>query len=169
MSGGATGKVWLVFAGVFLAGAVAGGLIAPRLTGHLVERGRGPAQFAPRLLEHLDERLELTEGQRADICVHVESAWTELQDFRKASRDSMRSLDELIIAELNEKQKNEFAKMQEKQRKRWEGLGERSRGGDRHICGPDCEIHSGGRRKGPPPHSEDAPRDHSVPTAEEGK
>ncbi len=156
MNAGATGKVWLVFAGVFLAGAIAGGLIAPRLTGHLVERGRGPSQFAPRLLDHLNERLELTEAQNAQIKVHITAAWADLQEYRKSSRDEMRALDELIISELNEKQKNQFGKMQEKQRQRWQALGG-SRGGEGHICGPDCEIHAGGRRKGPPPHSEGSP------------
>jgi Spy/CpxP family protein refolding chaperone len=161
MSAGATGKVWLVFAGVFVAGAIAGGLIAPRLTGHLVERGRGPTQFAPRLLEHLDESLELTEAQRADIRVHVEATWANLHNYRTASRDEMRALEVLIISELNDMQKNQFAKMQEKQRKRWQSLGERGRGGDGHVCGPDCEIHPEGRRKGLP----SRPR----PFIEEGK
>lgn len=169
MNGGVTSKVWLVFAGVFLAGAVAGGLIAPRLTGYLVEKGREPSQFAPRLLEHLDEHLELTEAQRADIKVHVGATWADLQVYRKASRDSMRALDALIISELNETQKTQFAKMQEKQRKRWQGLGERTRGGDGHICGPDCEIHPGGRRKGPPPRPEDAPQNLLPPPVEQGK
>ena len=159
MSAGATGKVWLVFAGVFVAGAISGGLIAPRLTGHLVERGRGPTQFAPRLLEHLDESLELTEAQRADIRVHVEATWANLHNYRTASRDEMRALEVLIISELNDMQKNQFAKMQEKQRKRWQSLG--GRGGDGHVCGPDCEIHPEGRRKGLP----SRPR----PLIEEGK
>ncbi|MBT5902668.1 MAG: hypothetical protein HOH58_11245 [Opitutaceae bacterium] len=157
MSSGATGKVWLVFTGVFLAGAIAGGLIAPRLTGHLVERGRGPNQFAPRLLDHLTERLELTEAQQADIKIHVDATWANLQVQRKESRDQMRALDSLIIAELTDDQKNKFGKMQEKQRQRWQALGERVRGGDGHVCGPDCEIHPGGRRKGPPPPPEGEP------------
>lgn len=161
MSVGATGKVWLVFTGVFLAGAIAGGLIAPRLTGHLVERGRGPSQFAPRLLDHLSEHLELTEEQHASIKVHVEAAWNDLQVYRKASRDEMRELDKLIISELTADQKDRFTKIQEKQRQRWQGLGERPRGGEGHVCGPDCEIHPEGRRKGPPP----PPR----PLIEEGK
>ena len=84
MKPAAAWKIWLVFAGVFLAGGIAGGFISLRLADRIVERGRAQGQFAPRLLNHLTERLELTEVQHAEVRVMVEAAWQEMQAQRQA-------------------------------------------------------------------------------------
>lgn len=136
MSAGPSWKVWLVFAGVFLAGGVAGGFISLRVADRLVERGRGPNQFAPRLLKHLSDELALSETQRGDIKALVEAAWSELREQREVSRDTMRDLDRKIINVLNPEQQAMFAEMQEERRRRWQALGDRDRRGDGHRRGP---------------------------------
>ncbi len=121
-------KVWLVLIGVFVAGAVAGGFISLRVAARIVEQGRGPNQFAPRLLQHLSDRLELSDDQRRQVRVMVGEAWEELREQRQASRDTMRELDSRISTVLTAEQKEKYAELQERQRQRWQALEERRRG-----------------------------------------
>lgn len=151
-------KIWLVFAGVFAAGAVAGGFLSQRVVDRLVERGRASGQFAPKLVKHFTDKLELTEAQQAEVRVMVDAAWVDMQQQRQASRDTMQVLHEKIFTVLTEEQQLEFREWQERQRKRWQSQGDRR--GDGHVCGPDCETHPGGRRKGPPPHPDGPPPPH---------
>jgi len=114
-----------VLVGVFLAGAVAGGFVSLRVEDRIVERGRAPAQFAPRLLQHLSDRLELTDEQRVQVRLMVGEAWEELREQRQASRETMRWLDEQVISVLTAEQQELYAKIQERQRRRWQAMEER--------------------------------------------
>ncbi len=137
MSGAASWKVWVIFAGVFLAGGVTGGFVSLRVADRLVERGRSPGQFAPRMIEHLKGQLDLTEAQQSELRVMVEASWEELHQQRKASRETLQALSREIATILTDEQRQKFATMQEAQRKRWQQMA-----GERRGSGPP--------RNGPP-------------------
>ena len=113
-------KVWVIFAGVFVAGAVAGGFLSLRLADRMVKQGRESGQFAPKLVRHFTERFELTDTQQATVKVMVDTAWIEMQEQRRAARETMKTLDEQIFTVLNKEQQIEFNEWQERQSKRWE-------------------------------------------------
>ncbi len=155
MSAVSSWKIWLVFAGVFLAGGIAGGFIALRVEERIVERGRSPEQFVPRLVRHLSSELDFTDEQREQLKVMANEAWQELHEQRQASRDTMQELQQQIGEILTDSQREQYRKMRESQRQRWQKLaGDRRSEG--HVCGPDCEIHPR-RGKGMPPRPEGAP------------
>lgn len=157
MSSVASWKIWAVFAGVFLAGGIAGGFIALRVEDRIVERGRSPEQFVPRLVKHLSGQLDLTDEQREQLKVMADEAWQELHQQRQASRETMQQLQQQIGEILTDSQREEYRIMRETQRKRWQKLaGDRERRGEGHVCGPDCELHPRGGM-GPPPRPEGAP------------
>ena len=154
-------KVWVIFAGVFVAGAVAGGFLSLRLADRMVKQGRESGQFAPKLVRHFTERFELTDTQQATVKVMVDTAWIEMQEQRRASRETMQTLHEQIFTVLNKEQQIEFNEWQERQSKRWESQ-HSDRRGDGSRRGPH------GERKGPqPPHPHGPPP--PLPPAEEGK
>jgi uncharacterized membrane protein len=137
-------KIWLVFAGVFLAGAIAGGFVSVRIVDRIVERGRAPGEFAPRLVNHLSERLELSTMQTEEIRGLVESAWQDLHRQRRASRETMQTLSQEISTVLTAEQRLEYAKIQENQRQRWQKMAGERRGPGLRRGGPSEE-------EGPPP------------------
>lgn len=136
-------KVWVIFAGVFVAGAVAGGFLSLRVADGLVKQGRESGQFAPKLVAHFTERFDLTDTQQGEVRVMVDAAWVEMQEQRRASRETMQTLHEQIFTLLSQEQQIEFNEWQERQRKRWLSQGDRRGDGSRR--GPD------GDGKGPPP------------------
>jgi Spy/CpxP family protein refolding chaperone len=149
-------KVWVIFAGVFVAGAVAGGFLSLRVADRLVKHGRESGQFAPKLVRHFTEMFELTDTQQGQVQIMVDGAWVEMQEQRRASRETMQTLHEQIFTVLSKEQQIGFSEWQERQRKRWQSQGDRRGDGSRR--GPDADG------KGPPPHPEDPP-----PPPEEGK
>lgn len=148
-------KVWLVFTGVFLAGGVTGGFVALRIADRIVEKGRASGQFAPRLLNHLTERLELSAAQRAELKVMVDAAWSQLRVQRRASRDTMQALDRQIVSILTPEQQVVYAELQASHRQRWQSeSGDRR--GDPSRRGPPEGGPPRPDGRGPPPES-DAP------------
>lgn len=89
-------RVIFAFVGIFIAGAVSGLLLAPRVFNHVAERrgpatGRAPAavqQLGPQLFRRLTERLNLTEEQREKI-KPIEVRTTE--DLRRLRRETQHS------------------------------------------------------------------------------
>lgn len=142
-------KIWLVFAGVFLAGGIAGGFLSLRLADRIVERGRAQGQYAPRLLNHLTERLDLTEAQHAEVRVMVEAAWQDMQVQRQAGRDTLTALNEQVNSILTPEQKAAFKQLRESQRQRWQSLAGDRRGQGPRGGGPPPDGMP--RREGPPP------------------
>ena len=127
-------QVWLIFAGVFLAGGVAGGFLSQRVALDLVERGRSRSDFAPRMFNRLVENLDLTEEQQAAIRPLIDDAWEQLHQYRRLSGDVMRKMEEAIADVLTDEQKQQLADMQAQRRERWERLMER-RGQNKHHGG----------------------------------
>lgn len=142
-------KIWLVFAGVFLAGGIAGGFLSLRLADRIVERGRAQGQYAPRLLNHLTERLDLTEAQHAEVRVMVEAVWQDMQAQRQAGRDTLTALNEQVNSILTPEQKAAFKQLRESQRQRWQSLAGDRRGQGPRGGGPPPDGMP--RREGPPP------------------
>ncbi len=116
-------KVLLVFLGVFLAGAVVGGFVSLRFARSFVQtRGVSGDQFAAANLKRLQERLQLTSEQTAKIERIVTASGEELKRLRQDTTRVFRQMDAKIEAELDPRQKAEFAEM----RRRW-----RERSGNR--------------------------------------
>ena len=149
MSGTRLWPVWLIFAGVFLAGAVTGGFVSLRIANKLVEKSRGPDQFTPRMMERLSEGLELTDEQRAEIKPLVDKAWEDLRIRRRESIDAMKAMEAAISKVLTPEQKAHYDEMQAKQREHWKEMTER-RGPTRRDR-PEGEREGGARRDTPPP------------------
>jgi len=136
----------MVLIGVFLAGGVVGGFISLRVKDELVDRGRQSGQFAPRLLQHLADRLELTPEQSAEVRKLVLSTWEKQRVHREKSRETMREMYEGIHDLLTPEQREVFEEFRERQHQRWREWGERREGPRRPPAG-------GGppQRQGPPP------------------
>ncbi len=117
--------IWLIFAGVFLAGGVTGGFIALRVAKTVLRDWRAPDQFTPRMMERLSDGLELTDAQRAAIKPLVDSAWEDLRQTRRESVETMRALEVGISKILTAEQKATYDSMQERQREHWKEMTER--------------------------------------------
>ncbi len=136
--------VWLVLAGVFLAGGVTGGFVSLRVAKEMVRDGRSAGQFAPRHLERLKEKLALTADQEAQIKPILEKTWRTLRGYRHDSINAMRAMETEITAVLTPAQQQQYVAMQEEHRSRWQKLtGPRGDGSDRR--GPPREPMDGDR------------------------
>ena len=78
-------KVILAFTGVFLAGAICGGLIPPRALKLFRPAGRPPATeaFWPQMMQRLERRLDLTPEQREKIRPIVRRTQEDVQRLRR--------------------------------------------------------------------------------------
>ena len=111
-------RVWLVFLGVFIAGAVAGGFVSLRLAKQAAER-REPEDLALRIMQRFSDRLELTEDQRRVIQPHVERAAAEMHRTRAQTAEAMERLEHAVSRELTPAQQETLERMQAEQRERW--------------------------------------------------
>ena len=84
-------KVILAFAGVFLAGAIAGGPLALRLLRHDGPEYRRTSSrgLGPEIMRHFTERLDLTPEQKEKIRPIIQRAQAETQRLR---RENIRNL-----------------------------------------------------------------------------
>lgn len=135
MTSGPSWKVWVVLIGVFVAGGVVGGFVSLRIKDSLVQRTRHSGQFAPRMAEHLAERLQLTEEQKSQVREMVLSSWEEQRIHREAGWEAMRQMHERINSVLTDEQREVFAEFQERQRQRWRAHGDRRDGARRMPSG----------------------------------
>jgi len=117
-------KVGLVFAGVFLAGAVVGGFASLRFARSFVQaRGAPGDQSVTSNLKRLQDRLQLSAEQSAKIERIVASSGEELKRTRQESLRVLRQMDARIEAELDARQKAEFTEMRRRWRERMGGRG----------------------------------------------
>jgi hypothetical protein len=144
-----TVKIWMVFTGVFLAGAVCGGVLSLRVAKSYIERGRGSDRFAMSMMERYAERLELTDAQREAIQPYINTAHEEVRRARRQTAETIRAMEEKISSELTDAQREELAAWQAEQRERWRRLTER-REQERREGGPGPRPEGGDR---PPPPS----------------
>lgn len=139
---GRTVKVWLIFTGVFLAGAVCGGFVSLRVAKTLVERGRGPDRFSVSMINRYADRLKLTPEQREDIRPLVEAGADEMRRVRRETAQTIQTMEAQISAKLTPGQREILAEWQREQKEKWSRLVDRR----------DNE-----RREGGPPRPGDAP------------
>lgn len=135
--------VWLIFAGVFLAGAVTGGFVSLRVAQTVIKDGRGQDQFTPKMIERLSEGLELTEAQLAAIKPIVDGTWEDLRRARRESVEVMRAMEKAIAKILTPEQVKIYDEMQARHREHWNKMTERR--------GPRKRDRGDGPEGGPPP------------------
>jgi Spy/CpxP family protein refolding chaperone len=77
-------KVFLAFAGVFIAGAICGCLVGVRVMRHLAPPPRAVLglNFGPQMLKRLGDQLDLTPAQVTQIQPIVERAQIDVQKLR---------------------------------------------------------------------------------------
>lgn len=117
--------IWLIFAGVFLAGGVTGGFVSLRVAKTVLNDGRGHDQFTPRMLERLSDGLELTDTQLAAIKPIVDGTWEDLRQTRRESVEAMKEMEKAIASVLTPEQAEIYDKMQSRQREHWKKMTER--------------------------------------------
>ncbi len=149
-----TAKPWklvLLLTGIFLAGAVTGGVVAWLFGREIVKKHFVPEQWGPARLEMLVKRLDLTPAQVETLRPIVKRNVDALADLRVESmtgtRQLLERLEREISAQLTPEQKVKFDKINAERRERLRRLMEqrRSEGGKR------------GERRDRPPHADEAP------------
>ena len=130
-------KVILAFAGVFVAGAIFGGALAPRWFGPRRPMHRGQA-FELHLMDRLTRELALTPEQQKKIAPIVSRAEAETRRLRRESVQSFRAVMEKanteIAAELTPEQRTKMDEMQRRFRERLERF--RARHGQKRAPPP---------------------------------
>lgn len=119
-------KVILAFVGVFLAGAIFGGALAPRWL--RVERQQSRAPFAERVMERLDRELELTDAQKEKIAPIVRRMAEETQRMRREGAITYRTVMDGLNAEIALELTPEQRAKHEEMRRRYRERAERARG-----------------------------------------
>ncbi|HEX2100529.1 MAG TPA: hypothetical protein VHF69_07695 [Candidatus Synoicihabitans sp.] len=112
-------KVWFIFAGVFIAGAIAGGFVSLRVAKTVASKQRVPDDWPVRIMQRFSDRLELTEAQRAAIVPHVDRAAEELTRTRAESAEAIQRMEGAVARVLTAEQRETFETMQAEQRERW--------------------------------------------------
>lgn len=96
-------KVVLVLIGIFLAGAVTGGLVMARFGRELMARRPMPDQWATMQLRRLAERLDLTAQQQEELKPIVRRNMEELRKLRNSAMSESRTVFERMQREIREK------------------------------------------------------------------
>jgi len=95
--------VVLVLIGIFLAGAVTGGLVVARYGRELVAHRPMPDQWATMQLRRLAERLDLTPQQQEELKPIVRRNMEELRKLRNYAMSESRTVFERMQREIEEK------------------------------------------------------------------
>lgn len=119
-------KLSLLCAGIFVCGAVAGGIGVRRLL------PQGPQDnFGPRTMQRMVADLQLTDAQRENIEPKIRAAGEELRRLRreswKQSGAVMEAMDAAIVAELTPEQRQRFEAIKAEQRAKMQAAMEERR------------------------------------------
>ena len=82
--------------------------------------GKDSGDHVDKRVEHLKEKLVLTEAQAQQVRTILESAKAANEAARAAMQQRKEQTDQQILAVLNDQQKAKYAKMQEEHKKKWE-------------------------------------------------
>lgn len=132
-------KVILAFAGVFLAGAIAGGPLALRLLRYDGPEYRRTSSrgLGPEIMRHFTERLDLTPEQKEKIRPIIQRAQAETQRLRRENiRNLAATIEQMhseIAAELTPAQREKLDEMRKRMRERAERFRNEFRDGGRRI------------------------------------
>ncbi|HVZ65869.1 MAG TPA: hypothetical protein VG936_14990 [Lacunisphaera sp.] len=96
-------KVVLVLIGIFLAGAVTGGLVVARFGRELIAHRPMPDQWAAVQLRRLAERLDLTPQQQEELKPIIRRNMEELRKLRNYAMSESRTVFERMQREIGEK------------------------------------------------------------------
>ena len=130
-------RVWLIFLGVFVAGAVTGGFVSLRL----VKRPPDREDLALRIMQRYADRLHLTDAQRSVIEPHVERAAADMHRARAQAAETMQALEQAVATELTQEQLAILESMQAEQRARWKRWMEKKRELERKGHGDKPKPH----------------------------
>lgn len=112
-----TWQVVLAFCGIFVAGAVAGVFVAPKIWQCIAER-RGLEQFTAQKLKHLTDQLKLTPEQQKNIQPILARAAEEFQVLRKDNNRVGERLEAEIKSQLTAEQRAEYVEIANRRNER---------------------------------------------------
>ena len=116
-------KVILAFTGVFLAGAVIGGVVTLRFVREMVRDFRPMDRFEPLLMKRYASRLELTEEQREQVREIVRTTEKELRRLRGEGFKEAVSAGEKMNAQIEQiltpEQRVRLEELKQEMRERW--------------------------------------------------
>ena len=131
MNGLSRWKIALYLAGIFCAGAVSGWVLAAKTVKEQMFAPPRPDEIAHRLLQRLEERLELTPEQVKVIRGVLEDSAKQIRALHekhmKGIWDAINQRNARILAQLTPRQQAEFKRMEEERRRRWQRLREQWR------------------------------------------
>ncbi len=110
-----------------VAAAALGALVLPGAV--LANEGGNPAEHVSKRIEHLKEKLSLTDDQVQKVRGILESAQAANKAAWEAMQQRKEQTDQQILGVLNDEQKAKYAKMQEKRKEKWQ---ERKEKGSHH-------------------------------------
>lgn len=142
-------KVVLVFVGIFLAGAIAGGFGSLRFLKGYWQSRLNSENFAGAHLRRLTENLSLTDVQQERVRPIVHQAADELRKVWREAESITQRMDSAVQRELTPEQRVAFEEMQKRRKERFRQMEERvKRGGERP---PPGQPPPPGSRPGPRP------------------
>lgn len=116
-------KVVLAFVGVFVAGAVIGGVLTLRFAREYAREHRSMDHFEPMLMRRYAERLGLTDEQRGRVREIIRATEKELRRIRsegaKAAVDEGEKLNATIEQILTPEQRGRLEELKAEMRARW--------------------------------------------------
>jgi Spy/CpxP family protein refolding chaperone len=119
-------KLVLLLSGIFVTGAVAGGVVAMRYVRHAMPRHASPEQWGPARLKRLSEQLNLTPDQEEKLRPIVRRDMEDLGRIRASSFTESKRIFERMehdIAEvLTPEQREKFEQMNRERREHLQRL-----------------------------------------------
>jgi uncharacterized membrane protein len=115
-------KIVAALVAIFLAGAIAGGVIAVKVAQRQVRGRADPSRWVDGTLARWSARLNLTEQQRERLRPVLEETVRDLRELRRRDLEQtnalMRRAQERLEPELNPAQREILHRMQEQRRRR---------------------------------------------------
>ena len=116
-------KIILAFTGVFIAGAVIGGVVALRFGREITREPRPMERFEPMLMKRYANRLELTDEQRTKVREIVRTTEKELRRLRSEGFKEAVAAGEKMNAQIEQlltpEQRVRLEELKHEMRERW--------------------------------------------------
>ena len=117
-------KAWLCVIGIFLAGAVVGGIIGHRVTVQLAQKALNEPAFMRRaIVKRLTYKLDLSDDQRKQVEAIVADSQTSIRQLRSEVEPRfdgiLKNAEGRIDKILNPEQQAEFKKLLSERRRLW--------------------------------------------------
>lgn len=116
-------KIILAMVGVFVAGAIVGGIVSQRLTRELAHGHQPMDRFEPKLMKRYVERLDLTEAQRMRVREIVRATAQELRRQHREGFKEAVAAGEAMNAQIEQlltpEQRIRLEELKREMRERW--------------------------------------------------